>query len=501
MMDKTGTGCKRPLRARSDARVAFEQRMKTAERSPMNASDLPFTGILELAAAYRSRAVSPVEVTRAMLDRIDRLNPTLHAWLTVTPEIALAQARHAEADFARGEFRGPMHGVPVGLKDLCETKGVRTTWGTRVLAGHVPRQDATVVRRLFEAGAVMLGKLHMTEGAYSQHHPDYPAPLNPWDPAHWPGNSSSGSGVAVAAGLCFGAIGTDTGGSIRFPSGANGITGLKPTWGRVSRHGVLPLADSLDHVGPMTRSAADAAAMLGVMAGADPHDPTSLDAPVPDYLDGIDAGVRGLRIGIDPAYCHDANDAPTSAMLEETQRVLRELGAETVAIRMPETTAAMYQGWTRLCAVEAAIAHHATWPSRATDYGPGLAALLELGHRTTAVEAMAIQQMRLVFQGALRRLFDTVDLLLVPVQPFANPSLDWLAGNRRRPGGVDDLLRFTAPFDMSGSPTITLPGGFTPEGLPIGFQLVGRHRDEAQLVRAGHAYQQATDWHRRRPPV
>lgn len=500
-MDKTGTGSKHGVARARRGPCSLRRMNGNRTEGPMNASDLPFTGIVELADAYRRRAVSPVEVTRAMLDRIDRLNPVLRAWLTVTDDLALAQARQAEAEFARGEFRGPMHGVPIGLKDLCKTKGVRTTWGTRVLGDHVPKADATVVRRLAEAGAVTLGKLHMTEGAYSQHHPDYPAPLNPWDPAHWPGNSSSGSGVAVAAGLCFGAIGTDTGGSIRFPSGANGITGLKPTWGRVSRHGVLPLADSLDHVGPMTRSAADAAAMLAAMAGADPLDPTSLDAPVPDYVAGLAGDLRGLRIGIDPAYCRDANDAPTSAVLDEARRVLEGLGAKTIEVRMPDTTAAMYQGWTRLCAVEAAIAHHATWPSRAIDYGAGLAALLDLGHRTTAVEAVAIQQVRLVFQGALRRLFDTVDVLLVPVQPFANPSLDWLAENRKRPGGVDDLLRFTAPFDMSGSPTITLPGGFTPNGMPLGFQLVGRHLDEALLLRAAHAYQQVTDWHRQRPDV
>ena len=463
--------------------------------------ELPFTGVVDLAAAYRQRKLSPVEVTRAMLDRIGRLDPALRSYLTVTPERALEQAGRAEAEISRGDWRGPMHGVPIGLKDLCGTRGVRTTWGTRVLAGNVPAEDATVVRRLFEAGAVMLGKLHMTEGAYSQHHPDYPAPLNPWNAAHWPGNSSSGSGAGTAAGLCFGAIGTDTGGSIRFPSGANGITGLKPTWGRVSRHGVLPLADSLDHVGPMTRSARDAAAMLGVMAGADPLDPTSLDAPVPDYLDGIDHGIEGLRIGIDASYCLDANDAQTSAVLEETRRVLETLGARTVAVSMPPSTADMYRGWTMLCAVEAAVAHRATYPSRAKDYGPALAALLELGHRTDALELMALQHRRLEFCGALNRLFREVDLLLVPVQPFANPSLEWLAANRRRPGGVDDLLRFTAPFDMSGSPTITLPGGFTPEGLPIGFQLAGRHLDEALLLRAGHAFQRVTDWHLRRPPV
>jgi amidase len=500
-MEKSGPAGNKDPPMRPEGACSLQPKPPMSNGSRMNTTDLPFASIADLTASYRRRTLSPVEVTRALLDRVERLNPALRAWLTVTPEHALAQARQAEADIGRGVFRGPMHGVPIGLKDLCETAGVRTTWGTRVLAGHVPKTDATVVRRLSEAGAITLGKLHMTEGAYSQHHPDYPAPLNPWNPAHWPGNSSSGSGVAVAAGLCFGAIGTDTGGSIRFPSGANGVTGLKPTWGRVSRHGVLPLADSLDHVGPMTRSAADAAAMFSAMAGADPLDLTSLDAPVPDYVAGLSGGIRGLRVGIDPAWCHEVNDATTSAVLDEALRVLCELGAERVEVRIPDTAIAMAQGWTRLCAVEAAVAHHATWPSRASDYGQALNTLIELGHKTTAVEVMAIQQCRLVFQGALRRLFDGIDLLLVPVQPFANPSIDWLAENRKRPGGVDALLRFTAPFDMSGSPTITLPGGATADGMPVGFQLVGRHLDEALLLRAGHAFQQATDWHLRHPPV
>lgn len=467
----------------------------------MDLDSVHFAGITSLADAYRARRISPLEVTRLMLDRIGRLDPRLCSFLTLTPEIAIEQARRAEQEIARGEIRGPLHGVPIGLKDLCETRGVRTTWGTRILANHVPDEDATVVRRLFDAGAVMLGKLQMTEGAYSAHHPDLPVPLNPWNPAHWPGGSSSGSGVATSAGLCFGAIGTDTGGSIRFPTGACGLTGLKPTWGRVSRRGVLPLADSLDHVGPMTRSAADAAAMLGAIAGADPLDPTTLDAPVPDYLAQIGGGIQGLRVGIDPVYACDASDADTNRVIEEARRVLASLGASMHEVRMPPTTAAMYREWPRLCGVEAAVAHEKTYPSRAADYGPQLAALLDLGRRTTSLDVARILHRRLEFQGALRKLLLEVDVLLVPVHPFGNPSLAQLAENRLRPGGVDDLLRFTAPFDMSGSPTITLPGGFTPDGPPVGFQLVGRHLEEGLLLRAAHAFQLATDWHRRHPAL
>ncbi len=467
----------------------------------MSPSDLPYASLVELAAAYRAKTLSPVEVTRAILQRIDALDASLHAYVTVTPEIALEQARRAEAELARGIDRGPMHGVPVGIKDLCETKGVRTTWGTKILRDHVPAQDCTVVRRLFDAGAVMLGKLQMTEGAFSVHHPEVIPPANPWNGDHWPGVSSSGSGVAPAAGLCYGAIGTDTGGSIRFPSGANAITGIKPTWGRVSRHGVQPLADSLDHLGPMCRSAADAGAMFSAMAGVDPADPTTLEAPVPDCLAGIDGGIAGLRIAIDPAFVYDVCQADTAKVIDEARRVLGALGATIVETPMPGLTTRMYKDWAKLCSVETAVAHERWYPARKAEYGPVLAALIEAGHALPVLELTKLMQDRLVFQGQLRKLFGEVDLLLVPVHPFGNPSAAKLDEIFNTPNGIDDVLRFTAPFDMSGSPTITLPGGFDAAGMPIGFQLVGRHLDEALLVRAGHAFQKATDHHLKHPKL
>jgi amidase len=467
----------------------------------MSLPDLPYASIAELGAAYRARTLSPVEVTQAMLDRIARLEPQLHAYVTVTPEIALGQARRAEAEFGRGEFRGPMQGVPVGIKDLCETKGVATTWGTKILADYVPTKDCTVVTKLFDAGAIMLGKLKMTEGAYSVHHPEVVAPINPWHADHWPGVSSSGSGVAPAAGLCYGAIGTDTGGSIRFPSGANGVTGLKPTWGRVSRHGVQALADSLDHLGPMTRSAADTGAMFAAMAGVDPNDPTTLEAPVPDCLAGIGAGIAGLRIGIDPGYVYGVCEADTAKVMDDARRVLAGLGAKVVEIAMPSRTTPMYKDWAKFCAVETAVAHEPWYPARAAEYGPVLADLIEQGRRMDPLALMHVYHDRLVFQGQLRKLFQEIDVLLVPVHPFGNPSAEQLDAIFKTPDGIDDVLRFTAPFDMSGSPTITLPGGFNAKGLPIGFQLVGRHLEEALLVRAAHAYQGVTDWHTRRPTL
>lgn len=467
----------------------------------MTMDNLEYAGILELANAYRSRQLSPVEVTRHLLERIERLDPRLRSYLTVTADIAIEQARQAEAEMQRGEFRGPLHGIPIGIKDLCETRGVPTSWGTTMLADYVPETDATVVRKLLDAGAIMLGKLHMTEGAFAAHHPSLPAPVNPWHPEHWPGVSSSGSGVATAAGLCYGAVGTDTGGSIRFPSGANGITGIKPTWGLVSRHGAMALAASMDHIGPMTRSAADAGTILQVMAGPDPLDPTCLDLPAPDCLSGLDAGVRGLRIGVDPTYVYEVSDPDTCRVIDEARRVFTDLGAEIVEYSMPPTTAAMYQNWAAYCSVETAIAHEEHYPAKAADYGPVLASLIDGGRSLDAMTLMKIHHQRLAFTGALRKLFRRLDLLLVPVHPFGNPTLSALDELLSRPGGLDNAVRFTAPFNMSGSPTITLPGGFTAAGLPIGFQLVAADLQEPLLVRAGHAYQQATDWHRRHPDL
>lgn len=261
--------------------------------------DLHYMELTELAACIKAREVSPLEVTRAQLDRIASLDSALGSYAFVTAELALAQAEEAETEITAGRYRGPLHGVPIAVKDLCWTKGVPTAAGMAIYKDYCPNEDATVVRRLKDAGAVLLGKLQLTEGAYSDHHASIMPPKNPWNADYWSGMSSSGSGVATAAGLCYGSLGSDTGGSIRFPSAANGVTGLKPSWGRVSRSGVFELAASLDHIGPLTRSAADAGVMLTAIAGSDPNDPTAAHDRVPDYPAMVEQGVRGLRIGVD----------------------------------------------------------------------------------------------------------------------------------------------------------------------------------------------------------
>lgn len=462
---------------------------------------LHYRPLTEIAAMIRARTVSPLELTEAMLRRIEQIDPTLHSYATLTAERALEQARLAEDEIVKGRYRGPLHGVPIAVKDLCFTKDSPTACGTTILADWRPEIDATVVTRLRTAGAVLLGKLQMTEGAFADHHPNVTRPLNPWHPDHWAGASSSGSGVATAAGLCFASLGSDTGGSIRFPCATNGITGLKPTWGRVSRHGVFPLSDSLDHIGPMTRCAADAAAMLGAIAGRDDHDPTTLPDPVPDYLAGLGEGVlgaRGLRIGIDPSFNTGGVDGDIAKMVEAAAGILGQLGAELCEIAMPDVRPVV-EGWTPMCAAEAAVAHAATFPARADEYGPTLRRFLEGGHAVGVVELAGHYIARDRFKGELLRRFLDVDLILVPAMTNC-PSFERMTGLSDHEEIVQ-LLRFTAPFDTSGSPTITLPCGFNAKGLPVGFQLVGPHLSEGTLLRAGHAYQQATPWHTMRPPV
>ena len=289
--------------------------------------DLSFVGLVEIGRRIQGKELSSTEVTKTIIDRVDRLDDRLKSYATRTFDLALSQATQADAEIGRGHHRGPLHGVPIGVKDLCHSKGVPTAAGMAIHKAYLPDEDATVVTRLRDAGAVLLGKLQLTEGAYGQHHPSIDPPVNPWSAAHWTGVSSSGSGVATAAGLCYGSLGTDTLGSIRFPSTMNNITGLKPSWGRVSRAGVFALAPSMDHIGPMARNAIDAAAMLGAIAGADPGDPTAAQEPVPDYLAGIEEGVRGLRIGIDRRIIGAGADRDMVAATEEAATVLARLGA------------------------------------------------------------------------------------------------------------------------------------------------------------------------------
>ena len=462
-------------------------------------ADLHYLSLDEVARRLKARKLSSVEATRAMLDRIAKHDPRLKAYATLTPERALVDAAERDAETAAGKSRGPLHGVPIAVKDLCNTAGTATAAGMAIHRGHVPAKDATVVARLKAAGAVLLGKLQMTEGAFGAHHPTIPAPLNPWNASYWTGSSSSGSGAATAAGLCFASLGSDTGGSIRFPATMNGITGLKPTWGRVSRAGVFPLAESLDHIGPMTRSALDCAIVLGVIAGADDDDPTAVSGAVPDYAAATANGVVGKRIGL-PGALRDLDDDSRHA-LADAVAAFKMAGAEMVEVTLPAGFERGARDWQPLCAVECAVAHEATYPSRAGEYGSVLAGLIDSGRKLDAMELVRLQQRRAALAGELSRLLASLDLLLMPVMGRAAWTLDHLARAGRDVDSVAERLRYTAPFDLSGHPTLTLPGGMTKDGVPTGFQIVGRAFDEAGIIAAGHAYQRQTDWHLKRPPL
>ena len=463
-------------------------------------AELCYLDLVEVGRRVQAKELSSVEVTGAVLERIGRLDGRLKSYAAITADLAMQQAELADNEIRQGFRRGPLQGVPVAVKDLCDTQGIPTAAGMAIRREHRPRQDATVVRRLREAGAVLLGKLQMTEGAYGQHHPSIEPPINPWSAEHWTGVSSSGSGVATAAGLCFGSLGTDTLGSIRFPSTMNGLTGLKPTWGRVSRAGVFPLAPSMDHVGPMTRSAGDAAALLGAIAGADVDDPTASHQAVPDYLGGIEDGVRGVRIGIDRALVARGVDADMARAVEEAAAVLSAAGALVRDITLPSPDDVARDAVLQ-CGLEAAVVHAGTFPSRAAEYGPLLTWLLETGRMLDHAAVARIAVNRQAFRVQLDALFGDIDLLLMPASNTAAPTLLDMSPARRTPEAVQARIRITAPFDMSGHPALTLPGGTTGAGLPVGFQIIGRHMEEGLVLRAGHAFQQATDWHRRHPPL
>ncbi len=465
-----------------------------------SSTDWHYLELLDIARRIQAREISSVDATKAQLARIQRIDGKLKGYATLMADSALADAARADAEIAKGEIRGPLHGAPIAVKDLCWTKGVPTAAGMTIYADFRPDQDATVVKRLRAAGTVIMGKLQLTEGAYADHHPKIAVPVNPWNAAHWSGASSSGSGVATAAGLCYGSLGSDTGGSIRFPSAANGLTGIKPTWGRVSRFGVFELAATLDHIGPMARSAADAGALLGAIAGADANDPTAVQLPVPNYLAGMTRGLRGLRIGIDAAWNSTAVDAPTRAMMAEVTKVITEQGADIREVKFPNAEQAIAD-WFPLCGVETAVAHEATYPSRKSEYGPGLAGLIDLGLAQSGLDYQKIVLRRRAFSGRVAALFEGIDLLLIPTTAAASPTNAQMATLATDAELLSALLRYTCPFDMTGGPTITLPGGFTEHGTPIAFQFVARHFEEDMLVRAGWHYQQATDWHRRHPAL
>lgn len=459
--------------------------------------ELCFLTIREAGSLFRSRKLSPVELTQAHLDAIDRLDPTLHTYVTLLSETAIAQASRAEQEMNRGEFRGPLQGIPYALKDLFYTRGVTTEAHSKVMEGFTPDYDAYVVTQLDEAGAVLLGKQAMGEFAVGALETKlYPRPRNPWNFDYDTGGSSSGSAASVAAGLAMASLGTDTGGSIRGPAANCGVVGLKPTYGRVSRHGVVPLSWSLDHCGPLTHTVEDAALVLQAIAGHDPRDPASSAYPVSDYAAALSSEVRGLVIGIPRSFFATTNvgaDAQILAAFDEAMKVLEGLGVHLREIDVPSLH--YYRmAHTTIMLSEAYAIHRKNLVQRANDYAPSTWNHLSSGAVFTAADYIHAQRIRSRMRQEFHAVMDEVDVIALP----SSHKTAWPAIGGDAVGTLEPQ-NFRACFDMTGMPAITLPCGFTKEGLPIGLQIAGRPFDEATVLHAAHAYERAIPWHRRRP--
>ncbi len=461
--------------------------------------------IATLGRAIARREVSPLEVTRECLERIARLDAKIRSFITVDAEGALATARELEAELAAGLSRGPLHGVPLAYKDLCHILGLPSSCGTATREYFSAEHECTGVSRLREAGTVTLGKLNMTELALgpfgdNAHHGDV---QNPWCPGHVAGGSSSGSAAAVAAGFALGALGSDTGGSIRLPAACCGVVGLKPTYGRVSRAGVMPLSWSLDHLGPLTRTVADAALLLGIIAGHDPRDATSSRRGVPYYERLLDTPVEGLRVGLPENYFFDGLAAEMDAGVRAAARVLEGLGAEIVSLRLPDPRPVVDVS-NVIARAESAAVHARIARERPHELQPAVRARLEIGFHITAHDYLQALRLRSRYTRAfVAEVFAETDALLAPVIPEPAPALDAV-----KAGTVEEVVarmgrfsRLTRPFNGLGLPALSVPCGFSPGGRPLALQVVGRPFDEATVLRLGHAYERATDWVARRPPL
>jgi amidase len=462
------------------------------------ASGWPYASLAETRAVVVNGGSTARALTERYLQRIDALQPTLRPYARARHERALAEADALDKLQASGAALGPLHGVPVAVKDLLYLEGERTASGTVVMADFRPGYTATVVHRLRAAGAVIIGQTQLTEGAFGLHHPQLVAPRNPWATDYWPGVSSSGSGVAVAAGMAVAALGTDTGGSIRFPAACCGLVGLKPTYGRVSVHGAWALGPTLDHIGPITRSVADAATVLEVLAGADPKDAGCLPEPAPRYSRLAGAkDLSGWRIGYDPDYATRGVDAQVTERLRAVRELLLSLGAQLVPIMVPDSARELVAAWSESCGYECAQVHAELFQARADDYGPALRSLIQIGQHTSKARYEALERVRRQFRDALETAFGSMDLLLTPTLPRTVPTVAVAEGAAVDDRGRADYLTFTAPFDFSGHPTLTLPAGVerqsSPAGqaLPCSVQLIAAQRREDQLIVAGQCIETA----------
>jgi aspartyl-tRNA(Asn)/glutamyl-tRNA(Gln) amidotransferase subunit A len=456
-----------------------------------------FLTIAEAGALIGKRELSPVELVESRLARVEEFDGKLHSFIRILADDALAAARAAEAEIMAGRWRGPLHGIPIGLKDIYETKGVPTTGHSKVLINHVPQRDATSVRRLTEAGAIVLGKLATHEFAFGGPSFDLPWPpaRNPWDTTRFTGGSSSGTGAAVAAGLILGGTGSDTGGSIRGPAAFCGLAGLKPSYGRISRVGILPLAFSLDHAGPMTWTAEDCAIMLQAMAGHDPADPASADRPVPDYRAALAGKVKGLRIGLIRHFYetdHPANDA-TRQGIAAAVKVFEDLGCSVRDLRLSPLADWAACGLVIMLGEGYAI-HEATLRERFVDYGEAFRDRMALGTLISAGDYVQAVRRRRELAAEFATAMADFDLVITAAAPSEAPAIDAVSKF-----AIFERPSLTMPFNVTGSPAMSVCCGYTASGLPLAFQLAGKPFDEATVLKLAHAYEEATPWRSIRP--
>ena len=468
----------------------------------MPSKSLFYLTIREAGRLIHTGDLSPVELTRSYLDRIDDIDGTTRAYITVVPDIALADARKAEAEIASGKYKGVLHGIPMALKDVYDTEGVRTTAGSRVMHDRIPKEDANAAARLKAAGVIMMGKLATYEFAMGFTDPKFgfPVPRNPWNQAHITGGSSTGSGAAVAAGLCMGSLGSDTSGSIRAPASHCGIVGLKPTYGRVSRQGLVPVSWTLDHCGPMARTVEDAALILQAIAGHDPRDPTTSTVPVPDYTAALREDIRGLRVGVPRHYFFAEDpliDRASLSVVERALNTLEDLGARVEEVTVPTLKYAS-AAVAPIMFGEAFTYHRQNLAGRPQQMGAMLKIWTRSGALFTAADYVQAQRVRKVLKRQFAQVLQQVDVIASPTMVSTAPLLEGYDQTRAiRSGGPS----FTAPHNLTGMPAISVPCGFDSSGLPVGLQIAGRPFDEATVLRVAHAYQLSARWSERRPPI
>jgi aspartyl-tRNA(Asn)/glutamyl-tRNA(Gln) amidotransferase subunit A len=472
---------------------------------PTNGKELAGLTLAEASRLVRAKEVSPVELVEACVARIREVNDKLAAYISVYEEQARAVAKAAEAMVRAGHWLGPLHGVPVSLKDNVAVRGLATTAGSKILCDWIPDEDATVTARLRQAGAIFVGKTNMHEFAWggTSANPHYGAVRNPWNPERFPAGSSGGSGVAVAARTCYGAIGTDTGGSIRLPSAINGIVGIRPTYGRVSNAGIIPLAWSMDTAGPMTRTVEDCAIMFNVIAGPDPKDPSCSAAPVVDYTADLGRGVRGIRIGVVPGYFFHHLQRPVHDAVRSALKTFEGLGASVVEINVEN----IHGNISAQLTIESAepSSYHQRWlRERPGDYGEDVRTLLEIGEMLLATHYVQAQRYRSLLRSEFLDAFKTIDVFICPTLPFtATPvgAMKVVIENGVEEDMLSAIMQYTGVPSLTGLPSLNVPCGFDQDGLPVGMQIIGPPFAEAALFRVGAAFQAATGFHKQAPAL